>query len=467
MMQKTETAQIERVVAIVGRPNVGKSALFNRLAGSRIAIVHDQEGVTRDRITAECRLGEAPFTIIDTGGIGSVVDEAFAQQVRREADIAIQTAGVILFVVDAMAGIHPVDRDLAAVLRKSGKPVLVVANKIDHEGRSAQAAEFAELGFEEVAEVSAAHGRGITELVESINSRLGPAVALESATSTRPFRVALVGRPNVGKSSLINAILSDDRTIVSDVAGTTRDAVDIPYRRGSRHYTLVDTAGLRPRGRHKTSVEVFSVMRSEKSIERADLCVLVLDGPDGATSQDKKIAGLIQKAEKPCIIAVNKWDLLEPRRGRAEVLHEIFKDLRRELFFLEYAPIVVVSAKEKRHMARLFNTIESVRKACQTRIPTGPFNRLLTEAMTEHPPPMRQNKRLKVLYGTQVFSRSDDEEALGAIRIVLFVNQPILLPDDYRRFLESRIRAAWPCEGVPLRIDLRGREPRGKGRRSH
>jgi GTP-binding protein len=457
---------VERIAAIVGRPNVGKSALFNRLAGRQISIVHDQPGVTRDRITAECKLGTAPFTIIDTGGIGAVADVEFSVQVRQEADIAMASAHVIMLVVDGVAGLQPVDQELAKVLRKSKKPIITVVNKIDHDGRSSHSAEFTKLGFGEPLETSAAHGRGFAELVEKIEEHLpAPSGDGTEEPAARPFRVAIVGRPNVGKSSLINAILSDARTLVSDVAGTTRDAVDVPYQRGSKHYALIDTAGIRPRGRHKTSVEVFSVMRSEKSINRADLCVLVVDAGQGVTTQDKKIAGLIQEAKKPCVIVMNKWDIIDPGADRTDVLKEVFDQIREELFFLPYAPVVVASAKRGTHMARLFNTIEKVRKACETRIGTGPLNRLVAKTVELHAPPMRKGRRLKILYAAQVLPREGTRERHGAMRIVLFVNNPTLIDHSYLRYMENAIRAEWECTGVPILLQMRGREIRSESQK--
>jgi GTP-binding protein len=283
-----------RTAAIVGRPNVGKSALFNRLAGRKISIVHDQPGVTRDRIVSECKLGTHPFTVIDTGGIGSDVDASFTEQVHAEVELALQAADVILFVVDGQDGLTPVDSELARRLRRVSKPVILVINKVDADKHRNMDAEFSRLGLEPSIRVSAEHGRNISELVEMTESHLAPPRLGEPEAAT-PVKLALVGRPNVGKSSMVNAILEDSRTMVSPISGTTRDAVDVPYERGGQPYILIDTAGIRPRGKVSNSVEVFSVMRSERSIRRADLCVLVIDATMGVTAQDKKIAGQIRR----------------------------------------------------------------------------------------------------------------------------------------------------------------------------
>ncbi|MEI8342239.1 MAG: ribosome biogenesis GTPase Der, partial [Verrucomicrobiota bacterium] len=395
--------QITRNVAIVGRPNVGKSALFNRLAGRKISIVHDQPGVTRDRLATECRLGKTPFTIIDTGGIGSDVDASFTEQVHAEVDIAIATADVILFVVDGQAGVNPVDQDLAKRLRKIDKPLLLIVNKIDHPKHSDLDAEFTRLGFPGILSVSAEHGRGINELVERTEALL-PARATNTGSqgseSGPPAAIAIVGRPNVGKSSLINAILHDNRTLVSNISGTTRDAVDVPYSRKEKRYTLIDTAGIRARGKADNSVEIFSAMRSEKSIKRADLCVLVIDASMGITMQDKKIAGLIQEAHKPCVLAINKWDLIKPDEHDRDFLENKIQEIRNDLFFLDYAPVLLLSAKTGENMSRLFRGIEQVREDSRRKIGTGPLNRLIQSILSANPPAIRSGKRFKVLYAT-------------------------------------------------------------------
>jgi GTP-binding protein len=450
-----------RTVAIVGRPNVGKSALFNRLAGRRIAIVHDQPGVTRDRITAMCKLGSAPFELIDTGGIGTEVDADFSEQVRTEAEIAITTASVIVFVVDAQHGLTPVDREVGDALRRSGKPVVLAVNKIDHPKHENLEGEFYELGFDRVLPISAEHNRGIIDLVSAIEERLPEAGDAQPAKE-RPIAIAIVGRPNVGKSSLINAILKDHRTLVSAISGTTRDSVDIPYRRKDRDYILIDTAGIRGRGKQESSIEIFSVMRSEQSIRRANLCVLVIDAAQGLTSDDKKIAGLIQEAEKPCVVVLNKWDLVQARDPDADV-ETLLADFRAELFFLPWAPLLLASARTGEQLSRLFRAIDRVRDESQERIGTGPLNRKIEAATASHPPPSKGGRRLKILYLTQVEPERDTP--IPNPTFALFVNDPALLNDTYRRYLDAQLRAISPFTGLPIRLLLRGRPERGAGPR--
>ncbi len=442
-------------VAIVGRPNVGKSALFNRLAGRRISIVHDQPGVTRDRLSAPCTLGKRPFMIFDTGGIGSVADADFSEQVRAEADIAIETSEVILLLVDGRSGLSPVDEELVKHLRRVRKPLLLVVNKVDHDKHSDFESDFAKLGFEGVLSISAEHNRGIGELVDRIETALPEAPAPDAGPArAEPLKIAIVGRPNVGKSSLVNAILEDRRTMVSAISGTTRDAVDIPYERAGEHFILIDTAGIRPRGKRQDSVEIFSVMRSESSIRRAALCVLVLDGTAGVTAQDKKIGGLIRDAEKPCVVIVNKSDLLDPEREIPAVL----KSIREELFFLDYAPVILLSAKTGKDVRRLFRGIRNVRENAAVKIGTGVLNRLFQAALEATPPPLRANKRFRLLYATQL--EDDSPGWLRAPAFLLFVNDPDLLPPTYRKYLEGKIREKAPYEGLPLLFRFRGREAR-------
>jgi len=450
-------------VAIVGRPNVGKSALFNRLAGRRISIVHDQPGVTRDRLCAPSSVGSRPFMLFDTGGIGSAVDAGFSEQVRAEADIAIETAEVILLVVDGRAGLAPVDEELARHLRRVRKPLILVVNKVDHEKHSDFGSDFAKLGLECVVSVSAEHNRGIGELVELIEARLPalPEGEAPSEAAAEPLKIAIAGRPNVGKSSLVNAILEDRRTLVSSIPGTTRDAVDIPYERAGERFILIDTAGIRPKGKRGDSVEIFSVMRAESSIRRAALCVLVLDGTAGVTAQDKKIAGLIRDAEKPCVVIVNKSDLLDSEREISSVL----KSIREELFFLDYAPIILLSAKTGKDVHRLFRGIRNVRENASVKIGTGVLNRLFQTALEANPPPLRGNKRFRVLYATQI-----DGDLPGSIRppaFLLFVNDPELLPPTYRKYIESKIRETAAFHGLPLLFRFRGRETRESRKRPH
>ncbi len=336
--------------------------------------------------------GIEPFEIIDTGGIGQKVDGTFSDRVHAEADIALPTAALVLFVVDGRAGLTAVDDDLARRLRRADRPVLLVINKIDQDMHSPLEGEFARLGFAGTHGVSAAHGRGVGELIEAVVEKIGRGdeetrrrtATKQPPTPPRVPRLALVGRPNVGKSSLTNAILGQQRTIVSDISGTTRDAVDIPCRFNDKDYILIDTAGIRHRGKRDNSAEIFSVMRSEESIRRAHLCVLVIDASAGITAQDRQIAGLIQKANKPCIVAVNKWDLLTPPEGSRAGLREFreawLDNARAELFFMSFAPLVALSALKGEQVKRLFTAIEKTRRAATEKIGTGPLNRLLHAA---------------------------------------------------------------------------------------
>jgi ribosome-associated GTPase EngA len=441
-----------RTVAIVGRPNVGKSALFNRLANSRISIVHDQPGVTRDRIHAVCKLGSAPFEIVDTGGIGAEPDPDFAEETHFAAEVAMTTADLILFVVDGPCGITPLDADLARIVREWGKPVILVINKIDNERQETLEGDFARLGFTNTLCTSAAHGRGISEVVRRISDEIDLGEAVEE--DVRAPKLAIVGRPNVGKSSLVNAILNDKRTIVSEIAGTTRDAVDIPYEFKGSKFLLVDTAGIRHRSKHNTSVEVFSVMRSEQAIERADLNILVIDVTQGVTMQDKKIAGLMQKARKAAIIVLNKWDLVEEQTP--DEMKERIEAIREELFFLEYAPVVVLSAKQKTNVPRLFNMIEKIRQHAGRRIGTGELNRLLKLAVERQPPPVRGTSRFKILYATQVADA--DRPPFAPIEFLLFVNDPRKLSDSYQSYLAKQVRRLREYPGLPVLFKLRGRK---------
>ena len=446
-------------VAIVGRPNVGKSALFNRLVQRRIAIVHDQPGVTRDRLAGDCKLGSRPFTVVDTGGIGARDSDNLSDRVQTEAELAMEMADLIIFVADSRDGVTPVDRELAKKLRTTGKSVILAVNKIDHPKQDLADAEFTSLGFENLIPVSAAHGRGIGELVEEIERNLPQLVASnQEPVGATPLKLAIVGRPNVGKSSLINAILQDKRTIVSHTAGTTRDSVDIPYEHGGQSYFLIDTAGIRARGKHDSSVEVFSVMRSEKSIERADVCVLIVDAVEGVTAQDKKIAGLIQEAVKPCIIVVNKLDLVKPAARVRNFLDAVLHQIRAKLFFLSYAPIDILSAHTGENLDRLFGSIDKIQRHAHRSIGTGVLNRLFQQAMEAHPPPLRGNRRFKILYATQVDRESASR--IASPTFVLFVNSPELLTDAYRRYLEAKIREKYGYYGLPIIFRFRWRQPR-------
>jgi GTPase len=450
-------------VAIVGRPNVGKSALFNRLIGRKIAIVHDQPGITRDRLSAVCGRGAQPFNLWDTGGIFGAGETEMTAQVQRAAEEALHESDLLLFVVDAKEGLSPIDEELARRLRRRGKPVLLVINKIDTGKHEDLAVDFDSLGFENSVSVSAEHNRGITELLETMD-RFLPAEDIQRPTpnaqrstlnAQRPTPIAIIGRPNVGKSSLINAIVKNERAIVSERSGTTRDAIDVLYERDGRQFLLIDTAGMRRRGRHSSSAEVFSVMRAERSIRRADLCVLIVDLTTGVTAQDKRIAGLIQKERRAALVVLNKWDLVKPRRGQKQTIGSLVDEARRRLFFLDYAPLVVGSARTGENIDKLFQLVGKIQRRAGERIGTGILNRLLQAALAANPPPIRKGKRLKLFYAAQAAGNND--RLIQPPEFVLFVNQPGLLSDHYRRYLEGEIRIAKPYTGLPIILTLRPR----------
>lgn len=484
-------------VAIVGRPNVGKSALFNRLVGRKIAIVHDQPGITRDRLPATCTRGERSFTLWDTGGIFGAGESELTQQVRRAAENALRESDLLLFVVDGKEGVSPVDEELARMLRKSRKPVVLVINKIDTEKHDPLAAEFDSLGFKKIVSVSAEHDRGISELLDAIELQLPSPANIEDPTRVRrgpgesgsnaehPIAIAIVGRPNVGKSSLINSIVRGERAIVSELPGTTRDAIDIAYERAGLKFVFIDTAGIRRRGKVFASAEVFSVMRAERSIRRADLCVLVVDLTMGVTAQDKRIAGLIQKARKPAIVVLNKWDLVNLGRGKKTSARELIEDTLSRIFFLDYAPVLVTSASTGENVTRLFALIQKIQRAAQKRISTGVLNRLFRQAFEANPPPLVKGRRLKLFYAaqptgggersalegeasatpelgitTQTSRRARGSSPRQVPEFVLFVNDPHLMTETYRRYLAARVREAEPYPGLPIIFTLR---PRAKG----
>jgi len=442
-------------VAIVGRPNVGKSALFNRLVGRKIAIVHDQPGITRDRICATCSRTTRPFRISDTGGILGAGESELSAQVRQAAETALGESDLVLFVVDAKDGLTPIDQELARTLRKSRKPVLLVVNKIDNPRAEALAADFDSLGFEKNFSVSAEHNRGIADLLAQIERLLPQAIEGRGSKIESPVAIAVIGRPNVGKSSFINALLGGEHAIVSELPGTTRDAVDVACERNGERFVFIDTAGIRRRSKHSSSVEVFSVMRAERSIRRADLCALLVDLTTGVTAHDKRIAGLIQQARKAAIVVLNKWDLAKPRRGSKQTIRQLMEETRARLFFLDYAPVLVTSARTGENIGQLFGVIAKIRRESRVHIGTGVLNRLLRAAFAANPPPMKRGKRLKLFYAAQATTAQDRQ--LAPPEFVLFVNDPRLISDHYRRYLEARIRATQSFEGLPIVLTLRPR----------
>lgn len=455
-------------IAIVGRPNVGKSAIFNRLAGRRIAIVHDEPGVTRDRINAPCHMTDRACHIMDTGGIGARLSDGFAEQVAAEADIAMKQADLILFVLDCRDNLTPIDQNIADHLRRSSVPVILLFNKADHEKQDLNLGEFASLGFDDHIFLSAAHGRGFSELASRLDDFLKEAGAPlkeemqeepeeEKAPATPAIKVAIVGRPNAGKSSLVNAILQDSRTIVSDVAGTTRDAIDVPYLHDGQPYVLIDTAGMRPRSKRDTSVEVFSAMRSEKAIRRADICLLVIDIAAGITQQDRRIAGVIAEEGKPCIIVVNKFDLFHPNAPRKDRMEEMEEQVRRELFFINYAPFIATSAKKAEGIDIIFTVITRIRRESLNLPTTGQLNRLIQLAQQMNPPASAKGsgRKLKIYYTTTAVDPK--YSTIPVPSYVLFVNDKNLLTDSYSQYLRNKIREGYPAPGIPVIFSARSR----------
>lgn len=442
-------------VAIVGRPNVGKSALFNRLARRQISLVHDRPGVTRDRIVADCVWSGKPFTLIDTGGIGLDDNSGFEQAVQREVALAVQSAEHLLLVVDGRVGVQPLDAQVGKMLRKSGKPVWLVVNKIDSDKQEFMDAEFSELGVDKIFSVSALHGVGINRLMEELSEPWGKG---ESPRALEKTRIAIVGRPNAGKSTLINAMLGDARLIVSPTAGTTRDAVDIELSHKEKPYVLIDTAGMRKRSRIHDPLEQLMSGRSAHAINRAHLVMLVVDAVTGVGDQEKKIAGLIQEAGRPSILVINKWDLVkggsvaktanfDPRFSEpAKTFQEEYRDaVLKGLFFVDYARVVFLSAKEGQGLPKLLDAIDEVRRASETRIPTSMLNRVLTRAMEKVLPPIVHGKRFKLYYAAQT-----TEGESGAVKITAFVNSKKVLERSYLRYLEGQLRKEFPCTGCPI-----------------
>lgn len=459
------------VLAIVGRPNVGKSALFNRISGRQISLVFDRPGVTRDRITAECVWAGRPFTLIDTGGIGLDDESGFEAAIQREVEVSLEAATDILLVVDGRAGLNPLDEEVARRLRQAGRRAVLVVNKIDEVKTTGWEGEFERLGLTPIFGVSAVHGRGVDALMRHVTQDW-PVAGAEESVRHQPVRVAMVGRPNAGKSSLINALLNEERVIVSPIAGTTRDAVDVHFSRNGQDYCLIDTAGMRRKARISDPLETIMSGRSAHAINRADVCVLVLDAEHGVGVQEKKIAGLIQEARKPCLILVNKWDLtagVELRRAeppnakqarhgaRLEVKsfpEEYREAVRRHLFFLDYAPVEMVSALEKKNMSGWVDALERVGRSRRTELAAGPLNRLLHRLMDRHQPAARGGRPLKIYYAAQV------KEA-KCHTIAAFINDRKLWSEDYARYLEGHIREAFLLEGCPLEWDVRDKVRQG------
>ena len=470
------------LVAIVGRPNVGKSTLFNRVLRQRKAIVESLPGVTRDRLYATAAWAGRSFAVVDTGGLDWDGETRIQTLTTKQAEVAIAEADVIVFVVDTTVGITPGDEAVAEVLRRSRKPLLIAANKVDDLRQEAQATDFYRLGLPaEVIPVSAFHGTGAGDLLDAIvanfpaeagktgaeragktgaeragkagagkakNAGVGPLDEPdgEEATPPRPIRVAVVGRPNVGKSSLVNAFLGQERVIVADEPGTTRDAIDVPFRRDGTDYVLVDTAGLRKKARVKEVVERYSIIRTLRAVSRSDVVLLLVDATQPLTEQDKRVAGHATEAGRALVLVVNKWDLV-PKDDKTYLTYEA--DLRRELHYADWAPIVFASAKTGHNLGRLLETVATVTRSYRRRVPTPEVNRVFRDAVGMNPPPAEGRRRLRLSYITQA--------AASPPTFVFFVNTPELVTPSYRRYLEGRARQAWDFEGTPIRLSFRAK----------
>ncbi|KPU28303.1 GTP-binding protein Der [Caloranaerobacter sp. TR13] len=430
------------VVAIVGRPNVGKSTLFNRIAGRRIAIVEDKPGVTRDRIYAEAEWLNKYFTLIDTGGIEPDTEDIILLQMRRQAQIAIDTADVILFVVDGIEGLTSTDREVANMLRKSKKKVLLVCNKIDTPMTPDTIYEFYELGLGDPIAISASQGLGIGDLLDEVIEHFPEDKDTEYEEGV--IKVAVIGKPNAGKSSLINKILGEERVIVSEIPGTTRDAIDTPFQVGEDKFVFIDTAGIRRRKKINENVEKYSVIRSLTAIERADVCLLVIDSLESVTEQDAKIAGYAHENGKATIIIMNKWDLVE-KDDKTYLRYE--KEIRERLSFMSYAPIIFISAKTGQRVNRILDLIKKVSNNHSMRISTGVLNDIIGEAVLMNQPPSDKGRRLKIYYGTQV--------GIKPPKFVIFINDRELMHFSYQRYLENQIRQTFGFEGTPIQLEFK------------
>ncbi|MBE2272281.1 MAG: ribosome biogenesis GTPase Der [Anaerolinea sp.] len=452
------------LVALVGRPNVGKSTLFNRLVGERLAVTDEIPGTTRDRLTGEFEWHGRLFNVVDTGGIEvyqpkGTRDESplsegsaeFIPLIKEQALMAIGDADIIIMLVDAIHGITAADEEVAEILRRTKKPVIVAANKTDHINRANEAVEFYALGLGEVFAISSIHGEGVGDMLDAVVEAAGELDEIERLNADeeaeKHMKIAIVGRPNVGKSSLLNRLIGEERVIVSPIAGTTRDAIDTDITYFGERVTLIDTAGMRRRGKIEPGVEKFSVLRAMKAMERADVVLLVIDGEQGITEQDQHIGGYVQEAFKSVVIVVNKWDAVE-KDNNTVVAFE--KQIRERFDFLSYAPIVFVSALTGQRIHTILETAQRVWEARHFRIPTASLNELVRDAYRQHTPPIRGTKRLKILYASQV--------RIDPPLILFHVNEPRLVHFTYRRYLENQIRAQYPFMGTPIRLSFRARD---------
>lgn len=434
------------VVAIVGRPNVGKSTLFNKLTGSRLSIVDDTPGVTRDRIYGDCEWLNRHFMLVDTGGIEPKSDDIILSQMKRQAQLAIDSAEVIVLVTDVRSGVVATDKEVASMLQKSGKPVILCVNKCDSVGEPPlEYYEFYNLGLGDPIAVSSVHGHGTGDLLDEILKYLPEEE--EEEDDDEYIKVAVIGKPNVGKSSLVNAVLGEDRMIVSDIAGTTRDATDSVVENEHGKFVFIDTAGLRRKSKVYDQIEKYSVIRARMAVERAQVCVIMIDATEGFTEQDSKVAGIAHELGKGCIIAVNKWDAIE-KTGKT--MDEFRKKLMIDFSFMNYAPIIFISAKEKIRLDRLFELIKFVDTQNAMRISTGKLNELLADATARVQPPSDKGRRLKIFYMTQASTRPPT--------FVCFVNRADLFHYSYQRYIDNQIREVFGLEGTPTKMIIRERE---------
>lgn len=435
---------VKPVIAIVGRPNVGKSTIFNRIVGERISIVEDIPGVTRDRIYSSGEWLTHDFNVIDTGGI-DIGDEPFLEQIRQQAEVAIDEADVIIFLTNGREGVTAADEEVAKILYKSKKPIVLAVNKIDNPEMREDIYDFYSLGFGEPIPISGAHGLGLGDLLDEAARHFPKNKPIEYGEDVVKF--SLIGRPNVGKSSLVNAILGEDRVIVSDIAGTTRDAVDSPYTYNGGNYVIIDTAGIRKKGKVYESTEKYSVLRALRAIERSDVVLVVINAEEGIIEQDKKIAGYAHEAGRAIVIVVNKWDAIEKDE---KTMKELEHKIREHFLFLSYAPIVFLSAKTKKRVHTLLPMINTASENHSMRVETSVLNDVIMDAVAMNPTPTDNGKRLKIYYTTQV--------AIKPPTFVVFVNDPELMHFSYERFLENRIRDAFGFEGTPIKIYARERK---------
>lgn len=432
-------------VAIVGRPNVGKSTFFNKIAGRRISIVEDTPGVTRDRIYADVEWLTHEFTLIDTGGIDPRTTDTILLQMKMQAQLAVDIADVILFLVDAKQGIVPADYEVADLLRRAKKPIITVVNKTDTAKDEQSMYDFYALGTDSLFSISAAQGLGLGDLLDEIVSHLKTEPGIEDEEI---FKIAIVGKPNVGKSSLVNRIIGEQRTIVSEIAGTTRDAIDVPFTKGDTKYMLIDTAGIRRKARiANKSIERYSVIRAFAAVRRADAVVVMIDAQEGITEQDVKIAGFVHEEGKPTVIAVNKWDAIEKD---THTIHKYNKDIASDFAFMSYAKTVYISALKGQRIDKLFDMLKVSRQNNKRRITTGLLNECISEAVTMVEPPTDKGKRLKIYYATQV--------AVCPPYIVIFVNDNRLMHFSYMRYLENFLRKSFDFSGTPIRIVARNKK---------